>query len=352
MPQQNVPLAPHTSLGVGGEAEQLYTCDSTGQFKDVLARAGTQRLWVLGYGANSLISDAGLPGTTVLLRSQTLARQGNSVVADAGAWWDDLVQFAIAENLWGLELMSAIPGGVGAAIVGNIAAYGQAVADTLEWVEVYDRRSGEVRKLAPENLAFSYRTSAFQTPAFADQVILRASFVLHTQPTKQLEYDTALAVAQEKGYDLGVLSGRRHTILATRERAGSLWDYRHPGDYLHTAGSFFRNPIVTDDQAASIMAHDETGRSVEILSKMNKLHGGNGKRVSAALVLLAAGFSRGQTWGKVRLHPSHILKVENTGGAAAQDIYDVTQEIVGTVREKLGVELIPEVRALGAFARR
>ena len=348
--QENVPLAPLTSLAAGGSAERLYTCHSNEELQATLADADSSRLWVLGYGANALISDAGLPGTTVLVRTGNIVRaDGDTVIADAGVWWDDLVQFAIRENLWGLELMSAIPGGVGAAVVGNIAAYGQAVADTLAWVEVFDCGRHETCRLSPVELNLSYRYSAFQTPEFAGFIILRAAFALHRTPNKQLEYDAALAVAHDKKYDLSSLEGRRQTILDTRAGAGSLWDYRHPNDYLHTAGSFFRNPVVTEDQAIAVMAHDETGRSLEVLSKMNKLHGGNGKRVSAALVLLAAGFQRGQTWGPVRLHPDHILKIENTGGATAQQIYDVAQEIIRTVRTKLDIELTPEVRFLGTF---
>lgn len=349
--QQNISLAGYTSLAVGGTAESLCVCGSGGELRAALAEATNKRLWILGYGANALIADAGLPGVTLLVRSGTTARDGDTVIADAGVWWDDLVQFAIREQLWGLELMSAIPGGVGAAVVGNIAAYGQAVADTLAWVEVYDRASRQIRQLTPDALNLSYRYSAFQTPEFAELVILRAAFALHREPNKQLEYDAALTVARAKNYDLSSLDGRRQTILDTRAGAGSLWDYHHPDDYLHTAGSFFRNPVVTEAQAAMVMTHDETGRSLETLRKMNRLHSGNGTRVSAALVLLAAGFRRGQAWGPVRLHPDHILKIENTGGASAQQIHDVAREIVRTVKTRLDIELVPEVRFLGEFKK-
>ena len=84
-------------------------------------------------------------------------------------------------------------------------------------------------------------------------------------------------------------------------------------------------------------------------AELNQVHGGAQMRVSAAHVLLAAGFSRGQTWGPVRLHPDHILKIENTGGATAQNIYDVAMEIQRTVLDKLSIELSPEVRFLGEF---
>lgn len=348
-PQTNVPLAPYTSLAVGGPAERLYTCETSRELEQVLPTIETEQLWLLGYGANALISDAGLPGTVIMTHGGTISRDDTTVIADTGVWWDDLVQYAITANLWGLEMMSAIPGGVGAAVVGNIAAYGQAVADTLQWVDVWDRASRQVRRLPAAELGLQYRYSLFHTPEFKDLVILRAAFELSTQPTKNITYQSALDIATEKGFDLTTLAGRRDTTLETRARAGSLWDYRTPNEYLHTAGSFFRNPTVDEATANHLMAYDETGKTAEMIQKMNQVHGGSSLRVSAAHVLLAAGFQRGQTWGPVRLHPDHILKLENTGGASAQQIYDVAQEILRTVREKLGVELSPEVRFLGEF---
>jgi UDP-N-acetylmuramate dehydrogenase len=348
-PTVDSPLADFTSLAVGGPAEQLFMCSTTDELLKVLDDTRDQQLWILGYGANVLVSDKGLKGTTIIVRTSQIAREDDTVVADAGVWWDNLVQYAISERLWGLELMSAIPGGVGAAVVGNIAAYGQAVADTLQWVEVYDRSNGEVRKLSADELGLTYRYSLFQTDTLSGLVILRAAFALSQQPVTELTYQSALDVAYANDFDLSTLEGRRETILKTREAAGSLWDYRNPEAQMHTAGSFFRNPMVDADTAEKLMAHDETGKSAELLKQMNKVHGGDQKRVSASHVLLAAGFHRGQAWGPVRLHPDHILKVENTGGATAQQIYDVAQEIIGTVKEKLDIELNPEVRFLGDF---
>ncbi len=349
IPQTNASLAPYTSLAVGGSAERLYICASSAELEQVLAAAPDGPLCVLGYGANVLISDAGLPGTVILTRGGHIDQDGNMLVADAGVWWDDLVQYAIQANLWGLELMSAIPGGVGAAVVGNIAAYGQAVADTLQWAEVWDRASGQVRRMAASELGLQYRYSSFQTPEFGNLVIMRAAFELSPQPTKDVVYQSALDIASQKGYDLATLAGRRDTILETRAGAGSLWDFHTAETQMHTAGSFFRNPMTDQATAEKLIAFDETGKSAELIKKMNQVHGGDSLRVSAAHVLLAAGFRRGQAWGPVRLHPDHILKLENTGGATAQNIYDVATEIVQTVHDKLGIDLTPEVRFLGEF---
>jgi UDP-N-acetylmuramate dehydrogenase len=107
--------------------------------------------------------------------------------------------------------------------------------------------------------------------------------------------------------------------------------------------------LVDESQVQKILEHEEFKVSREQLLRQNVIHGGDKTRVSAAHVLLAAGFERGQTWGEVRLHPNHILKIENTGNATAQEIYDVVQIILGTVEQKLGIKLEPEVRFLGEF---
>lgn len=341
------PLAPLTSFKTGGSAESAIVLDDVSQFDAALDRAGGGPFWFLGFGSNSLISDHGLPGTTFVMREGVIRQEGELIMADAGVWWDELVQYAIAHQLWGLECMSAIPGGVGAAVVGNIAAYGQAVADTLAWVELCDSKSGTCRKAAASELGLQYRKSELlQTTR--SLIVLRAAFKLSASPTNDIEYESALTLARENNFDLTTLSGRRETIIKAREAAGSLWDFRDD-HAARTAGSFFRNPLVDTATAERIMSYDETGKSLELLRKMNQVHGGASSRVSAAHVMLAAGFKRGQTWGSVRLHPQHVLKIENTGNATAQEIYDVAAEIITTVKTTLGIDLEPEIRCLGDF---
>jgi UDP-N-acetylmuramate dehydrogenase len=343
--EHQLPLAKYTSFQCGGSAEEAIIVDSSAELEEVLRERTPD--WFLGFGSNSLISDSGLPGLTLIMRGGHIADEDGLLVADAGVWWNDLVLYAIEHQLWGMECMSAIPGGVGAAVVGNIAAYGQAVADTLQWIDVYDTSTNTAKRISAGDLGLQYRKSTVLQDN-RNLLVVRAAFKLSASPAKEIEYESALSVARDNGYDLSTLAGRRQAIIGAREKAGSLWDYRHPGDNK-TAGSFFRNPLVDHETAVKIMSYDETGKSLELLEKMNKVHGGDASRVSAAHVLLAAGFERGQTWGEVRLHPQHVLKIENAGHASAQDVYNVSQEIIHTVKDKLGVDLDPEVRFLGDF---
>lgn len=342
--QQNIPLADFTSFKTGGPAETLITIEHTPELTVALQDC-KQPIWFLGDGANVLISDEGLPGTTLRLTTNNIDVKDDLFIADAGVEWDVLVQKSIEAELWGLERTSGIPGSVGAAVVGNIAAYGQAISETLQWVEVLDTAKGNEQTicLTGDELGFSYRYSRFQTPEFKSYVITRAAFKLSKQ-SKPLEYNGALKAAEDLKLDPNNLQQRRKIIMEARRRAGSLLS-----NSSKTAGSFFRNPEVSETQAEMIAAFEEREITADEVKSQNKVHGGSTTRVSAALVMLAAGFTRGQAWGNVRLHPDHVLKIENTGNASSQEIYDVAQEIIETTREKLGIELIPEVRFLGGF---
>jgi len=343
---QDANLADCTFFETGGPAETFLTIETSEELADVL-KSAKKPFWFLGSGANVLVSDKGLPGTTIHLATSAIYFQDDLVIADAGGSWDKLVEASIKRDFWGLERTSGVPGSVGAAVVGNIAAYGQAVSESLEWVEVIDTSSedSKPKQLKADGLGFSYRFSNFQTKDFSKYLITKAAFRL-SKSAKPLEYASALKVAEELKLDSDDLNQRREIILETRKRIGALVN---EAQRERTAGSFFRNPVVSPQLAEKIMAYEERNVSPAEIKQQNKLHSGDMMRVSAAHVMLAAGFRRGQTWGHVRLHPEHILKIENTGGATSQEIYDVAQEIIDTVKQKLGIDLVPEVRFLGEF---
>lgn len=346
-PQYSVALAPYTSLNCGGTADTLYKPATHDELVELLKDVPQEdELHILGFGSNSLISDDGLRGTTIVIRQGSITFEDSLAIADAGAWWDDLVKSAVERDLWGLELTSEIPSSVGGAIIGNIAAYGQQVSDTLVWVEVFNRLTREVERIDSTDIELSYRASSLQQQPHL--IILRAGFQLSHSALHQLKYDSALKIADELQEDISSLVGCRRTIIETRKRAGSIY---HPGDPQaeHTAGSFFKNPLVSVKQAELVAGYDETGKTLERVLNQSKIHGGSAQRASAAHVLLAAGFKRGQTWGSVRLHPDHVLKIETLDGATATDVYSTAQHIIKTVKQKLDITLVAEVKYIGTF---
>lgn len=345
--RSHILLAPYTSLKVGGPADTLVETDTYNEILDILStRDKKQPLTVLGFGSNSLISDKGLSGTTVIWRGGSITFEDQVAIADAGVWWDDLVQAAIEKGLWGLELTSEVPSSVGGAVTGNIAAYGQQIADTLDWVELYNTETEAVTRHQKDEFVFEYRHSSLQDAPHL--VVLRAAFRLGSHPLHELKYAAAVSVAQELECSVRTLEGRRTAIIETRSRAGSIY---HPNDpaMLRTVGSFFKNPMVSTEQALELATYDESGATAERILQQNKIHGGSSLRASAAHVLLAAGFNRGDTWGNVRLHPSHVLKLEALDGATASEIRRVVSMITTTVKEKLDITIVPEARFLGDF---
>ena len=345
---QNVDLAPLTSFGVGGPAQTYLKLNGSAAFKNFLEKEGPVDFsWLLGSATNVLISDRGLSGLTLHFAGGQLVwdETNDLLIADAGATWDDLVVFAIERGLWGVELMSGIPGTVGGAAAININAYGQALSDVLAWVEVYDHLKQSCRRIAFDKADWGYKRSPF---ADSRQAVLSVALKLEKQPTTQLRYGTALKYAAGRGLDASSLADRRQIILGVRAAAGSLLDGSATGS-AKTCGSFFKNPVVDKEKIAAVIAHEETGLPAGELLAMNRLHGGKAGRVSAAHVLLAAGFKRGQRFGRVRLHPDHVLKIENFDGASAQEIYDAARLIQKTVKIKLDIDLEFEVKTLGAF---
>ena len=345
----NALLAPYTSLHVGGPAKTIIEIEKHDNLATILHEIPkNEPLLIFGQGTNSLISDYGFNGTVIINAEGNIKLKNSThIKVSSGYDWDDFVQFAIANKLWGVELMSGIPGSIGAAVTGNIAAYGQSIADTLDSIIVFDRSTGKTKQLKTKQLKLSYRYSFLQEKQNQHLIIVSALFRLSHEPAKQLEYASALKVAEELGLSPSTLKNCRKIILEARRRAGSILKDAGIGPY--TAGSFFKNPTVTKQQAEYIMSFEENGTSKNRLLAQNKTHSGSSLRVSAALVLLAAGFVRGQKWGNVQLHKDHILKLENAGGATAQDIYNVSQLIVKTVKDKLDITLEPEVRFIGHF---
>lgn len=349
--QENILLAPFTSFQLGGNAEHFVEVHNTSELMKVLSDAHPTPIWLLGFGSNTLISDKGLPGLVICMRGGTITREGDSIIADAGTWWDDVVKTAIANNLWGIELLSEVPGSVGAALFINITAYGQSIGPLVEWIDVWDTKKHAVKRLDRSQLNWDYKTSIFQLSKNSHYIILRTSLKLKSTKTDEIQYQKAIDVAEELGLTTDSLEDRRTIIIEARRRAGSLW---HPSDTTasKTAGSFFRNPEVSEEVAELVMSFDESGKSTDEIRTMNHVHGGKPTRVSAAHVMLAAGFSRGQSWGVVKLNDQNLLKIEALPGATAQDVFYVATEIQQTVAKKLGIILEPEARILGDFSNK
>src|SRR3989339_1996750 len=186
---ENVSLAEHTTLHLGGVARFFISVHSVEELREAVSFAQNNEypIYILGGGSNVLFSDSGWIGVVIhmalLGRSYDEDSKGDAqVVACAGEVWDQLVEETVGQGLWGLENLSRIPGTVGAAPVQNIGAYGVEVKDVIDWVEVLDIATNQMHVLSIAECAFGYRDSIFKHEEGRTYVVTRVAFRLSTHP--------------------------------------------------------------------------------------------------------------------------------------------------------------------------
>src|ERR1700682_4008046 len=192
--QENEPLAPLTTLKVGGLARyfiQAHTIEEVSEAVS-LARSRNLALFVLGGGSNLVVSDAGWPGLVLKLAIPGIEERSQAEKSlfevGAGEDWDNVVAHAVSRNCAGIECLSGIPGSVGGTPVQNVGAYGQEVGETIESVLAMDLKDGQVRELCAEACGFQYRTSIFNTSERGRFIILRVTYALTTGGKPRIEY--------------------------------------------------------------------------------------------------------------------------------------------------------------------
>jgi len=346
--QHNVPLAPLTTFQVGGPARFFVEARTAQEVRAAVdwARAENLRLFVLGGGSNLVVSDGGWPGLVlrVGLRGIEGSRQDGKYVlrAAAGEDWDGLVAAAVAQNLAGVECMSGIPGTVGATPIQNVGAYGQEVAETITEVEVLDLESGQVRGLSNPACGFAYRTSIFNTTHQGRYLVLGVSFALRPEGAPRLEYADLKKYFVERNLE-PTLAQTREAVRQIRLSKAMLIV---PGDDdCRSAGSFFKNPIITAEEYGrlSSMAKERGLATKGLKAKVPKYPASEGKvKVPAAWLVEQAGFHKGYTRGAVGISRRHALAVVNRGGATAVEIVILKDEIQEKVAGMFGIRLEPE----------
>ncbi|MEQ4204960.1 UDP-N-acetylmuramate dehydrogenase [Actinopolymorpha sp. B9G3] len=338
----DVPLAELTTLRLGGPAKRLVEVEDTAELVEVLRACDAERepVLVLGGGSNVVVADEGFPGTVVQVRTRGIqvesdsACGGATVRVSAGENWDGFVVHAIGQGWVGVEALSGIPGLVGAAPIQNVGAYGQEVAQTLAQVRAWDRVDSVVRTIPVADCGFGYRTSRFKrTPE--RYVVLEVVFQLEKgdlgAPVRYAELARTLGVEIGKRAPLADV---RTAVLGLRRGKGMVLDADDHDTW--SVGSFFTNPIVAAEIAASLPVDAPRWPS------------GDGQvKTSAAWLIERAGFGKGHGDGVVRLSTKHTLALTNRGGAATTDLLRLAREVREGVRTKYGIELVNEPVLVG-----
>ncbi len=348
--RENVPLADHTTLGVGGPARYFVEVTEEEQLFEALEAAYAHRLqlFVLGGGSNLVVSDRGFPGLVLhmgLRGIHPLEEEGDIVSAAAGEEWDGLVRFCVSRKLGGVECLSGIPGTVGASPVQNVGAYGQEVSEVILSVRVLDLETHTIQEFSNSECGFSYRRSIFNSSRRGRYIVLRVTFALRLRHRPRLEYPDLRRYFDRRS-EAPSLSEIRDAVLQIRNAKAMLIK---PGDPdCRSAGSFFKNPIVTEEAAFRV---EEAARRMKVMAAGETLprYAAEDKKVKlpAAWLIERPGFHKGFRRGPVGLSSKHTLALVNRGGATAEDILTLMREIQARVKQCFDVDLEPEPEFLG-----
>ena len=368
---------PQPLFVMGGGSNLLFTKDFPGT---VLHMGNTESRFLdsalPGFARNDktpvISTKAGGNNPVISTKAEGRVEKSRVRVA-AGVVFDDFCAWAAAEGLWGPENLSLIPGEVGASAVQNIGAYGVEAKDIIDTVHAFDRQERRYVDIPVADCGYGYRTSNFKTIWKGRYIITAVTFCLSLAPTPVLDYGGVRKALIDRGKGVpspisghprpdkregpaGFAGGRgrseaeaigegipfpltpqiiRETIIGIREK--KLPDPKEIG----SAGSFFCNPVIDREHFERIVAiaKAENGPEYEV----PHYEVGEKVKVPAAWMIDQCGF-KGMRLGGAQVYPNQPLVIVNaTGAATPEEIVALEQRVIGTIKDKYGIELHPEV---------
>jgi UDP-N-acetylmuramate dehydrogenase len=251
------------------------------------------------------------------------------ISAGAGIVWDKLVESTVNKGLGGLENLSLIPGTVGAAPVQNIGAYGVEVKDTIERVRAISLEDGSVREFTNGECSFGYRNSIFKGELRGKYLITKVYFRLSRKPKLSIEYGSL----KEEVSRLGSISLGNVRKIVINTRMSKLPD----PSILGNAGSFFKNPVVSETLAKELMNNNPGLPVFRDLSGTAK--------IPAGWLIEKCGW-KGKRIGDAGVYDKQALVLLNFGKATGKDLFDLSEEIRKSVFESFGITLEREVEII------
>jgi UDP-N-acetylmuramate dehydrogenase len=343
---ENQPLAPFTTFGIGGPARWFVEATSEDEVAEAAAWAADRGvlLFVLGGGSNLLVSDAGFDGLVLHLAVKGLELQGDLLRAAAGEDWDICVERSVEANCAGLECLAGIPGTVGGTPVQNVGAYGQEVASAIERVRAFDLAAHAFVEFAAAECGFQYRRSRFNSTDRGRYVVTRVDYRLAPGGAPTLRY-ADLQKAIQESREVGAQPASAPTLAEVaaavrrvRQAKGMLMVEGDPD--CRSAGSFFKNPVVSEEQVRQVAKAGE--------KPPPRFPAGPGQvKLPAAWLIEQAGFPKGFALGAAGISSRHTLALVNRGDATAEAVLALAERITAKVEERFGIRLEMEPVMVG-----
>lgn len=335
--QEHISLRSCNSLALDVRARYFVAVDSLAQLREALLWAEQRGLDVLLLGGGSnLVLTADLEQLVIHLQLRGISvlsedAEGARIEVQAGENWHAFVQWSLAQGFSGLENLSLIPGNVGAAPVQNIGAYGVELKDQLESVLVLDRDTGQVQRLSNAECQFAYRDSVFKREP-GRRVILSVIFNLPKHAELQLDYGQLRSYLAEQQISAPTALDVSRAVCAIR--AEKLPDPKQ----LANAGSFFKNPVVSAEQAQRLQ---QTYPTI-----VNFAQADGQVKLAAGWLIEQAGW-KGVRQGDAGVHAKQALVLVNYANATGAQILDLAAQIQTDILQRYGVELEIEPNVIG-----
>lgn len=337
---EKISLADHSTMGLGGATNYLTTIENNMELLEALSWAQTnnQPVIMIGLGSNIVWKDEGFPGLVIvnnIQRYETFNEDDENIyiTAGAGELWDTVVERTAQAGLTGIEALSLIPGTCGATPVQNVGAYGQEISQTLTTIEAFDTQQGDFITLRGGDCGFDYRTSRFKTVDRGRFYITAITMHLRKANPSPPYYGRVQSYFDEHGITDITPSALRQAVVAIRQS-------RLPDPaVVKNNGSFFANPIISNDDLVRIHAGFPT---------MPAWTQDDGRaKIPAAWLIEQAGFKDFHdpetgmaTW------PEQSLVLINENAKTTANLLQFKQQIVDAVNAKFGITLLQEPELL------
>ncbi|MGA2806787.1 MAG: UDP-N-acetylmuramate dehydrogenase [Terracidiphilus sp.] len=352
--EENKPLAPFTTFGIGGPARWFVEAESEGDVAEAAAWAGDHSvaLFVLGGGSNLLVSDAGFDGLILRVGLRGIAAEDASeqpgqraYQVAAGEDWDGFVEKTVQDRCAGVECLAGIPGTVGGTPVQNVGAYGQEVASAIVRVRAFDLLEHRFLEFSAAECGFSYRRSRFNLADRGRYVVTRVDYCLTPGGAPTVRYADLQKALAERGAECGEpsLAEVAAVVRRVRQSKGMLMVEGDPD--CRSAGSFFKNPVVSEEEIRQIAAASAKEPPRFPAGPGAENHGR--VKVPAAWLIEQAGFAKGYTLGAAGISSRHTLALINRGEASAAEVLALAGQISASVKARFGIRLEMEPVMIG-----
>jgi UDP-N-acetylmuramate dehydrogenase len=332
--QENVSLKSYNTFGIDAIAKYFASFNSLTELEEILnskLQTPNPKL-ILGGGSNILLTKNfdGIVLKNEVKGIEVIKEDDGHVYVKAGAGenWHQFVLYCVENNYAGVENLSLIPGNVGASPMQNIGAYGVEIKDVFYELEAFHKRDGVVQKFSLRDCEFGYRESVFKNKYKGQFVITSVTYRLN----KKLSFNTSYGAIEQELGKMGVKELSIQTIsqAVINIRTSKLPDPKEVGN----AGSFFKNPIISNEQYLELK---------ENFPGIVAFPSGNHHTKLAAGWLIEQCGWKGYRKGDAGCYPKQALVLVNYGKATGEEIFDLSEEIIESVKKTYGVILEREV---------